>query len=933
MTRLEHGHGQEHVYVQRGDSNPYSSPMQIDYGHGGPHVYVIATMTRRAALEGEPDTYFHGTSVPNVTHILPATHHDEGVIYGETDPHYAYATHKLADAWDYAADAHAHADYHGKGDGRRPRVYEVRPMHGDRSHVEVDPNYDPVHNYRRDVNPGDRRSKVGWEVVREVKKLPKFLHDDFHHIAQVNRDDAAKATLDHGHGRVPHLYITSNRHVAVIEEPCDRCRGTGKHPAAGTTRLRDDPFDKLPCPGCGGGGVQRKAEWTPTNLSAHQQSARDIPDWSESKRALLGMARERTPGTKVWRGEIRHKDDLENPPSVGLHWSVDSDQIVTPAEEPPSGHHRVIWEAEIEHPDQAFDRSHPIWSGQHRSMDSESEVRFKPGAKVKVTRRYVHDNSTGNTTFVPHKWGRSDGAWQAHDMNSHVETAHKPTSDLIDYGDVGVHKQEKTAASAINVPPDYHRERPDTWGPDYHRYVAENPHAAAVGQAQEHLRLHVPAYETSLSDSETEAGESLRHMLRNGGHPRADEAFVTRHRDPRRASSNVVYDPDDREIPGVALHPSRWDYGTLAHEAAHILHHHEIDRKPNEATPDHVMHGDDFARHFQFTLGMVHKRAPEEFEAARTQALKRIHDAVESRREARAQDVVRPKGRSLTPLLLSRLAFIPTQRLFGPTYGLDHRLFDGDQLKDDVRRYIYETLADFWKAKHGCDWDEWAIVYLAGSEASEWTSEERVGNNDFDVLIGVDYDKFRGNHASREAGKTDQEITDELNNDFKRLNQQTVEAYIPIDGHVEGPFSNTWYVNPDSYDIRKIKPYAAYDVTHMRWAVKPPHLPKWDISQFPEGPALVAECQAVSAYVRAILNMPEPYRTQQGYALWHHLHSDRSRAFSDLGEGWYDPGNVIEKWLDQEGLWEQLVQIMVRVKAHPETMNAPPDWSNSPVIR
>lgn len=274
---------------------------------------------------------------------------------------------------------------------------------------------------------------------------------------------------------------------------------------------------------------------------------------------------------------------------------------------------------------------------------------------------------------------------------------------------------------------------------------------------------------------------------------------------------------------------------------------------------------------------------------------------------------------------------MPTKRLFGPTYGLDKRLFDGDHLKGDVRRYIYETLATFWKGKHGVDWDEWAIIYLAGSEASEWTSEERIGNNDFDVLVGVDYDKFRGAHARREAGKTDQEITDELNADFRTLNQRTAQAYIEIDGKFEGPFSNTWYVNPDSYDIRKIKPYAAYDVTNMRWAVKPPHLPKWDISQFPEGPALVAECQAVSAYVRAILNMPEPYRTQQGYALWHHLHSDRARAFGPQGEGWFDPGNVLEKFLDQQGLWEKLVEIMVRVHNDSSTMNAPKDWSNTPV--
>jgi hypothetical protein len=39
---------------------------------------------------------------------------------------------------------------------------------------------------------------------------------------------------------------------------------------------------------------------------------------------------------------------------------------------------------------------------------------------------------------------------------------------------------------------------------------------------------------------------------------------------------------------------------------------------------------------------------------------------------------------------------------------------------------------------------------------------------------------------------------------------------------------------------------------------------------------------------------------------------------------------VIEKWLDQEGLWEKLVQIMVRAKSDPTTLNAPGDWSNTP---
>lgn len=289
--------------------------------------------------------------------------------------------------------------------------------------------------------------------------------------------------------------------------------------------------------------------------------------------------------------------------------------------------------------------------------------------------------------------------------------------------------------------------------------------------------------------------------------------------------------------------------------------------------------------------------------------------------------------KSVSDLMKQASRFMPHERLFGPTQGLDHRLFDGDHLKPDVSKYILETLYDFWKPMYGSDLDEWSIVYFAGSEASEWTSSTLEGNNDFDVLIGVDYVKMRGHmsRGSRYQLMSDQEITDEMNQDFKRLDEKTAQAMIPVDGELVGPFNQTFYVNPHSYDIRAIKPYAAYDVTNDRWAVKPPALPDWDIAKFPEGPALVQECQAVASYVRSILKMPEPYRTQQGYALWQHLHGDRGRAFGPQGEGWFDPGNVIEKWLDQEGLWEKLVQIMVRAKSDPTSLNAPEGWSNNPL--
>lgn len=145
-----------------------------------------------------------------------------------------------------------------------------------------------------------------------------------------------------------------------------------------------------------------------------------------------------------------------------------------------------------------------------------------------------------------------------------------------------------------------------------------------------------------------------------------------------------------------------------------------------------------------------------------------------------------------------------------------------------------------------------------------------------------------------------------------------------------GPFDQTWYCNPQGYDIVKIKPYAAYDVVADSWAVRPPHLPDWSIDKFPEGHALVEMGEAYEKLIAAIFDLPEPYRTQQGNALWTYLHSDRSRAFSPQGEGWFDPGNAMEKWLDQEGLWKDLWEIHHDADQHPEHLLAPAGWSSDP---
>lgn len=147
-----------------------------------------------------------------------------------------------------------------------------------------------------------------------------------------------------------------------------------------------------------------------------------------------------------------------------------------------------------------------------------------------------------------------------------------------------------------------------------------------------------------------------------------------------------------------------------------------------------------------------------------------------------------------------------------------------------------------------------------------------------------------------------------------------------------GPFDQTWFANVEGYHIERIKPYAAYDVGAAEWIVKPPELPDWSMKSFPEGPGMAEEVRGIIEMAEGILKMPEPYRTQNGSALWEFVHSNRSDAFGPNGEGWYDPRNVVEKGLDQKGLMQPLFECHQRAKEHPESLAAPADWSNSPAV-
>lgn len=304
--------------------------------------------------------------------------------------------------------------------------------------------------------------------------------------------------------------------------------------------------------------------------------------------------------------------------------------------------------------------------------------------------------------------------------------------------------------------------------------------------------------------------------------------------------------------------------------------------------------------------------------------LKAGHDGIVTHDEDGTREIV-----DLTPLRRQGAAVLPRQRLFGPTYGLDHRLFDGEKLRPEIRKAIILRFDEFCHTHHYREWDRWAKIVFFGSEASTWTSPTLEGNDDFDLSIGIEYTRFRA-ACPEYFTYSDEQIATGLT-ELMHAELNDPNTYFELaDGSGVGPMDETWFANLLGWDITQIRPYAAYDVVRNEWIVKPPQLPEWDISKFPEGHGLTREIQGVVEMARGVLSMPEPYRTQNGDALWHYVHDNRSNAFGPQGEGWYDARNVVEKALDQKRLMQELYACHDRADHTEHSLDAPTGWSNDP---
>jgi hypothetical protein len=243
---------------------------------------------------------------------------------------------------------------------------------------------------------------------------------------------------------------------------------------------------------------------------------------------------------------------------------------------------------------------------------------------------------------------------------------------------------------------------------------------------------------------------------------------------------------------------------------------------------------------------------------------------------------------------MSSLGEFPTSYFSEPSQTLDPELFENRTLKTWVRQGIMQLLNDFFNVEYRHS-ELWAHPWLAGSGVSyQWAASRSPG--DLDCLVGIDSVQFRKANPEY-SGLTDAEIADMINELFRSLLQPKTEDW--------NGYELTFYVNPGATDIRRINPYAAYDLKHNEWTVPPDPSQKAPVNR--EWDAVVdsdsrTATQIHTRFTNAIQDMSMAHAgparrnaevkvnaaKQQADALFGEIHGGRHDAFAPGGAGYYD---------------------------------------------
>jgi hypothetical protein len=267
----------------------------------------------------------------------------------------------------------------------------------------------------------------------------------------------------------------------------------------------------------------------------------------------------------------------------------------------------------------------------------------------------------------------------------------------------------------------------------------------------------------------------------------------------------------------------------------------------------------------------------------------------------------------------------PGSTFFAPPEAvLDPDLFDGDQMRGDVRWFLISTLVKALGQMGLKGARTWLELWVIGSSMSyHW--HEAVGQPDVDVTFSADMVSFRDRNPDY-AGLSDNDIAATVKRYLKE-NIAPLTAQTQFGGHT---YEVTYFWNPDisGGDITTIHPYAAYDVIGDTWAVHPQRdepsaaiSPEWasraaeDTSR---AQGLVKRHAALrSTLETARVGSPDYHNAgfqlnlvaAQAQSLYDDLHQGRQRAYGPGGLGNADWGNYRWQAAKQSGAADALADI------------------------
>lgn len=239
-----------------------------------------------------------------------------------------------------------------------------------------------------------------------------------------------------------------------------------------------------------------------------------------------------------------------------------------------------------------------------------------------------------------------------------------------------------------------------------------------------------------------------------------------------------------------------------------------------------------------------------------------------------------------------------------PSDTLDPNLFTSDErVQDGVRNHILDKLFT-WSETNGLHGvHRWATAYLAGSGITyQWDADR--GNGDLDVLITMRLAPFLEDNPG-------------FNYDPERLaadiNSSMKAGLWPLTANTQfgaRTYEVTYFVMPPTELIDNA--YAAYDLTHNSWEVRPPELQGDPKGLYPQEwydaaardehaaaslsehhravtEALVHTTTGSSGWVNLVSQVKS--LAGQATALFNDIHLGRQKAFSDTGKGYGDYSN------------------------------------------